>query len=62
MKNKNTTLSEHLLNSIKTILEADKIDTPNSQEKHRSLYWLGTDTSIKDGGLNLSYGPKPNCE
>jgi hypothetical protein len=35
------------------IEERDKIDTTNTQIHDRSLSWLGTDTSIKRGEVNL---------
>jgi len=49
----------HIVGTIQTsntnIVERDNIDTPywvNTQIHDRSLPWLGTDTSIKSGGLN----------
>ena len=33
--------------------ENGKIDTPNTQIYDCSLSWLGTDTSIKSGGVKL---------
>jgi len=37
-KNKNTTLSEHFQNSIRKIVERDKIDTLNTEIHDRSQY------------------------
>ena len=34
------------------IVEIDQIDNPNTHILDRSLYWLGTGTSIKVAGLN----------
>jgi hypothetical protein len=35
------------------IIERSKIDTPSTQIHDLSLSWLGTDTSIKSGGVKL---------
>jgi hypothetical protein len=51
-KTKNTTLSEHI-QIQKTIVEICKIDAPSTKMNARSLSWLGTDTSIKGGGMQL---------
>ena len=37
--------------------ERDKFDTLNTPIHHNSLSWLGTDTSIKHGGIKLVLGP-----
>jgi hypothetical protein len=37
----------------KTIVERDKIDTPNPKIHYISLFWLGTGTSIESDGLTL---------
>jgi len=48
MKNKNTTLLEHLQNPIEKLQkEAKLIDTPNTQIHDRSRSWLGTGISIQ---------------
>jgi hypothetical protein len=35
------------------IVERGKIDTPNTQIHDTSLSWLGTDTSLKGGGVKV---------
>jgi hypothetical protein len=34
------------------IVERGKMDTPNTEMHNRSLSWLDTGTSIKNGGLD----------
>ena len=34
-------------------VEGAKFDTPNTHINDRSLSWLGTDTSIKSGGVKI---------
>jgi len=46
-------MSEQFQNPIKQIVERGKIDTPNIQIHDGSLSWVGTDTSIKSGGVQL---------
>ena len=46
---RNTTL----LHFNKKIVERGQIEATNTQIHDRSLFWLGTDTSIKSGGVKL---------
>ena len=48
MKNKNC----HTVKD-RTIVEREKIDTPNTQIHYISLSWLGAYSSIESGGLTL---------
>jgi len=43
----------HCQNSSKLYRIRGKIDTPNTYIHDRSLSWLGTDTSVKCGGIKL---------
>jgi len=43
-----------------TTVERDKIDTPNIKIHDRSFSWLGTGTSIKDGGVKLVWWTQTN--
>ena len=49
MKNKNTAIPK---SNIK-IVERGKIDTPNAYIHDRSLFWLGTGTSIRSDWVKL---------
>jgi len=51
MKNYHTV--ETFPKSNRKIVERGKIDTSDIEIHDSSLYWLGTDTSIKNGGLKL---------
>jgi hypothetical protein len=42
-----------VLKCNRKILEISKFDTPNTQIHNRSLSWLGTDTSVKSGKLQI---------
>jgi hypothetical protein len=46
-----STFSEHFHNSKNC--RKEKMDTPNTQIHDRSLFWLGTDTSIKSCGVRF---------
>ena len=47
------------INPIKWTLTRGNIDSPNTHTRDRTLYWLGTDTSLECGGVEIRYGPKP---
>jgi hypothetical protein len=44
---------ERIPTSNITTVERDKINTPNTKIRHRSFSWIGTGTSVKDGGVKL---------
>ena len=46
-------LSEQFQNPVETMQKVAKIDTANANIHDRSLSWLGTSTSIKNGGVKL---------
>ena len=49
IKNKKYHTVVTLLKCNRKIVERNKIDTPNTQIHDFSIFWLGTDTSIKCG-------------
>jgi len=53
MKNKKYHTVRTVLQSSIKIVESGKIGTPSTQLHERSFSWLGTDTSIKSGGVKL---------
>jgi hypothetical protein len=53
MKNQNYHTVGTVQSSNRKILERDKINTPNTKIRHRSFSWIGTGTSVKDGGVKL---------
>ena len=56
MKNKQYHTVGTVLKSNRQVVERGNIDTPNNQIHDRSLFMVGTDTSINSGGLNQFYG------
>jgi hypothetical protein len=55
MKTTNTIYHTFLQNSSKSdrqVVERGKIDTSIAQKHDRSLSYIGTNTSIKTGGIN----------
>jgi hypothetical protein len=42
------------------IAERNQIDTPDTQIRHCSLFWLGTWTSINSGGVKLVVLAQPS--
>lgn len=49
----------HIVGTIQYHRNSGKMYTPNKRIHDRSLTWLGTDTSVKYGGVKLLYGPIP---
>jgi hypothetical protein len=50
--NRKIQIEHHEPHNVFYTLDSKQVDTPNTQILDRSLPWLGTDTSIKSGGLN----------
>ena len=53
MKNQKYHTVGTVLNSNRKIVDRDKIETTNTQIHDGTLFWLGTGTSIKSGGVKL---------
>jgi len=53
MKNKKDHTVGTISKSNIKIVDRGEIDTSNTQIHYRSLSWLGTDTSMKNGGAKL---------